>query len=118
MAVPANSRSGLPTMPKRTGKPCKYGGTHHRERLAAIAKLIDGTPCSLCGQPMTKAMDLHFHHVEQLCNGGNPRGPRVLVHASCNERDGQYWGARRRSLGIANKSKPHKRKGERKLPEW
>ncbi len=92
--------------------PHPYSGTHSRERANAIAVMLDGTSCRLCGLPMNKNMPLDYNHITPLILGGPPRGPRELTHARCNRSQGARLGNRRRGFGTRRLPK------RRILPRW
>ena len=63
----------------------QYGYAHQQRRARALAALIDGTACPICGQPMYRSMArlLHLDHEVPVYQGG-ASGPVRLVHGWCN----------------------------------
>ena len=76
-------------MPSAKGKTTTQRGLgydHQKQRERLLAKLVDGTPCEWCGQPMTREMELDADHRLARSRGGK-RADRLL-HAVCNRSRG------------------------------
>lgn len=69
----------------------RWTKVHRDARAAALAALVDGTPCPLCGEPMDHGQRLQLDHVTPVVHGGLAGAGR-LTHGSCNERAGQRLG--------------------------
>lgn len=76
-----------------------YGRRHQVKRDAAMALLVDGSPCEVCGlgryrdrERNPDGRSLHLDHVVSVAEGGQ-NGPTRLVHARCNESRGGRQGA-------------------------
>jgi hypothetical protein len=67
-----------------------YGPAHRRARRAALATHQDGTPCHLCGLPMSRDQALDLDHDPGTTTY------RGLAHAHCNRADGGRRGNRMR----------------------
>jgi hypothetical protein len=63
-----------------------YDALHDRIRADLLAKLVPGTACPRCGQPMWPTQELHAGHPigRGLRIDPNSRADH-LEHASCNE---------------------------------
>lgn len=71
------------------------GWEHQQARAEALRRLVPGTPCHHCGEPMDHTMDLDLDHLTPRVYGG-AKGPRRLAHARCNRRAGQAIATARR----------------------
>jgi hypothetical protein len=87
------------TFPKkqRSSTQRGYNWDHRQARKHALANLIDGTPCHLCGHPMYRTQRLHLDHTPDRTTY------RGLAHAQCNRVDGARRGAQ-----VANKRQPER----------
>lgn len=78
------------------------GHSHQVARAAALAALINGSPCPRCGQPMYRTTEaavragclpwmgrLDLDHLVPRVMGG-VNGPRLLSHARCNRAAGAH----------------------------
>ena len=73
------------------------GWAHKQVRASLLRRLVDGTPCAWCGQPMFKSQQLHADHTVPRSQGGT-RADRLL-HARCNLERGDGSGPPRRGPG-------------------
>lgn len=73
----------------------ELGYAHRQRRKRMIEKLVDGTPCEVCGEPMSKDMDLDADHsIPRNANVGS-KADRLL-HAKCNRSIGDGTNAAKR----------------------
>lgn len=75
---------------------------HQQARQRALAALVEGTPCPLCGRPMSRLQRLDLDHVVPRATGG-ATGPTRLTHESCNRRRGALLGHQLRGRGVARR---------------
>lgn len=71
------------------------GWSHQKARKAALAALVEGEPCELCGRPMWLSEKLDLDHEVARTLGGKD-GRTRLTHASCNRSRGAAMGNRLR----------------------
>jgi hypothetical protein len=60
-----------------------YGAEHDRTRAALLERLVPGTACPRCGEPMWSTQDLDAGHSTPLRTDRTSRADR-LEHARCN----------------------------------
>jgi len=71
------------------------GWSHQKARKAALAALVEGEPCELCGAGMWLWQALDLDHEVARALGGKD-GRTRLTHASCNRSRGASMGNRLR----------------------
>jgi hypothetical protein len=71
------------------------GWSHQQARKAAVAALVDGEECPLCGWPMYRDQRLDLDHEVPRVHGGGD-GPTRLAHSRCNRSAGASMGNRLR----------------------
>lgn len=76
----------MPSARRKSTTERGLGYDHQKQRERLLARLVDGTPCEWCGQPMTREMELDADHRLARSRGGR-RADRLL-HASCNRARG------------------------------
>jgi 5-methylcytosine-specific restriction endonuclease McrA len=84
----------MPNTDPRTTEQKGLGHQHRRERREALAALVEGALCPLCGQPMWRSQALDYDHLVPRALGGT-LGPKRLAHARCNRAEGGRLGNRR-----------------------
>ncbi len=76
----------MPSARRKSTTQRGLGHDHQKQRERLLARLVDGTPCEWCNQPMTREMELDADHRLARSRGGR-RADRLL-HASCNRSRG------------------------------
>lgn len=99
-------------MPAKSSSSARgVGWAHHKRRKAALAALVDGTPCPFCQEPMLKTQALDLDHSLPRALGGTV-GDR-LAHASCNRAAGaRMTNAIRRARSTRTRVVPTRRSRE------
>jgi hypothetical protein len=80
-----------------------YGRPHMRRKRIALEAMTPGEPCPGCRRPMWHWQRLDYDHIDPLVLGGDPDGPKRLMHATCNRSRGAALGNRLRGRAIARR---------------
>jgi hypothetical protein len=79
------------------------GWEHQKLRAAALAALIEGTLCELCGRPMYRVQKLDLDQVMRRAVGGE--GRRRMTPAGCNRSRDARWGTGGVGAGIRSRGR-------------
>lgn len=104
----------MPAARKRSTTQRGLGHDHQKQRQRLLARLVDGTPCDWCGQPMTREMELDADHELARSRGGKKAGR--LLHARCNRSRGA--GDRDPQTGVPTMPKSTAERAKHCLLPW